>query len=144
MAVTMTPYNHTAKLLMNKEVDFSNLKVELLNASGVVDPAHTAKTNVDNAGAYEVFGNGWVQGGPTLANVAITTVDINDVMMDADDVSVTATGGTIGPAEHALVYDAISLKPIIHINFGRSHDAGQGTPFNISFSTLGILRGVFA
>lgn len=144
MAVTMSPYNHLAKLLLNQEVDFANIRIALLDATGLFVGAHVAKTNVDNAGAREVFGNGWVQGGPTLTNVAVTTVDTNDAMLDADDVSVTATGGAIGPAENALIYDATSLAPLIHVHFGRAHDAGQGTDFLISFNALGLLRGVFA
>src|SRR4051812_49014486 len=51
MAVTVTNYAHTYKLLLNKEVNFANLKVVLLNNAGAAptfDRTHTSKEQVDN------------------------------------------------------------------------------------------------
>jgi hypothetical protein len=138
MAVTITPYNHTLKLFLNQEVDLSNIKVILLNASGTFTATHTATTQVTNSGAYEVSGNGWDAGGELLSSVAASTVTTNDAKLDADDLSITATGGDIGPAENAVVVDATSGKPLYHISFGEAKTAGVGTPFNLTWNANGI------
>lgn len=135
MAVTVSLYNHTAKLFANKEVTFTTLKLMLLNSSGAFNAAHTAISSVS---ANEVSGNGWAAGGPTLANVAVTTVTTNDAMLDADDVSVTASGGDIGPASFAVLYDSTSSKPLAFIDFGGAKQAGVGTPLLFQWATTGI------
>ncbi len=143
MAVTVSQYDHTSRLLLAKNIDFTNMKVELLNASGVFVAAHTAKTSVDNAGAYQVSGNGWTSGGILITSTAITTVTTNDAMLDAADVSVTASGGTIGPAYAALIYDVTGSYPLWHIDFGQAQSAGDTTDFKIVWNTLGILQAIY-
>jgi hypothetical protein len=140
MAVTISQYDHTAKLLLNKEVVFANLKVELLNASATFVASHTAKNSVDNTGAYQVSGNGWASGGPSLASVAVTQVTTNDAMLDAADVSVTASGGSIGPAYAAFVYETDNNKPLWYIDFGQAESAGDTTDFKIIWNANGIVR----
>lgn len=140
MAVTISQYNQTAKLLLNKEVDFTHLKVELLNATATFSAAHTLKTNVDNAGAYQVSGNGWASGGQAIAGVAATTVDTNDAMLDATDVDVLAAGGTIGPAYAAFIYETDNNKVLWYIDFGQAEAAGDTTQFKIVWHANGIVR----
>lgn len=136
MAVTVSLYNHTAKLFANKEVTFTTLKLMLLNNSASFNAAHTA---ISSLSSNEVSGNGWTAGGITLANVAVTTVTTNDAMLDADDVSVTASGGDIGPAYAAVLYDSTSSKPLAYIDFGGLKQAGVGTPLLFQWSASGLL-----
>lgn len=136
MAVTITLYNHATKLLANKEVDLTALKVMLLNTSGAFDATDTDITDVST---NEVDGSGWTTGGETLANVAVTTVSTNDAKLDADDVEVTATGGAIGPAEYAVIYDSASGDLIAFIDFDGAKEAGETTPFKIVWSANGIV-----
>jgi len=142
MAVTISRYNHTAKLLLNKEIVYTTLKAMLLSASATFTASHTALTSVNNAGAYQVSGNGWASGGETLASVAITVVATNDAMLDADDISVTASGGSIGPAYSAVIYDDThaSDAPLWFIDFGGVKEAGVGTDFKINWNASGIYR----
>lgn len=140
MAVTMSLYDHTTKLFGNKEVTLTTLKVKLLDNTASFTGSHTAVSSVDGSGAKEVSGNGWTAGGPTLASVTVTTVTTNDAMLDATDVSVTASGGSIGPAYAALLYDSTSNKPLIYIDFGGSQSAGDTTDFKIIWDVTGIIR----
>lgn len=140
MAVTMSLYNHTVKLAANKELTLTTLKVKLLDNTASFVATDAAVTTVDAAGTKEVSGNGWASGGPTLASVAVTTVTTNDAMLDADDVSVTASGGSIGPAYAALVYDATSSKPLIYIDFGQVQAAGDTTDFKIVWDATGLIK----
>lgn len=142
MAVTISRYNHTIKKLMNKEVTTGTLKVMLLNNSAAFTAANTALTDVTNAGAYEVSGNGWDAGGETLQNVTIAVVDTNGAMLDADDLEVTATGGAIGPAYKAVIYDDTDANkaPLWFIDFGEAKTADEGTPFKFAINANGIMR----
>lgn len=140
MAVTVQLYNHTARLIQNGSlIAGDTYKVELLNNSATFVATHTTKANVDNSGAYEVSGNGWTAGGETLANVAISTVTTNDAMFDADDISKTASGGSIGPAYKAVILNSTDGNiPLAFIDFGAAQTAGVGTAFIIQWSANGI------
>ena len=61
-------------------------------------------------------------------------------MMDADDVSQTASGGSIGPAYAALVYDSTSNKPLFYIDFGQAQSAGATTDFKIVWDATGLIK----
>ncbi len=140
MAVTMSLYDHTVKLIVNKEVTFTSLKVKLLDNTATFSASQTTVASVDGSGAKEVSGNGWTTGGITLANVAVTQVTTNDAMLDADDVAVTASGGSIGPAYAALVYDSVSNKPLMYIDFGQEQSAGSTTDFKIVWDATGLIK----
>lgn len=142
MAVTISRYNHTAKLVMNKELNYATLKVMLLNASASFTASNTTLAQVTNSGAYQVSGNGWTAGGLTIANAAVTVVATSGAMIDGDDVSATATGGNIGPAFAAVIYDDShgSDAPLWFIDFDGSQEAGDGTDFKVAFHSSGIAR----
>lgn len=140
MAVTISRYNHTVKKLLNKEIDYTTLKMMLLNNSATFTASHTALASVNNTGAYEVSGNGWTVGGIALASVAVTVVATNDAMLDANDISVTATGGSIGPAYKAVIYDDTGDVPLWFLDFGQVEEAGETTDFKFSFNASGIFR----
>ncbi len=144
MAVTISRYNHTAKLLLNKEITLTTLKVMLLSSSASFLATHTALTQVNNSGAYQVSGNGWTAGGITLSSVAVTTVNTNGAMLDAADISITASGGAIGPASAAVIYDDTMTSPadapLWYIDFGGAESAGLGTDFKITLNASGLFR----
>jgi hypothetical protein len=120
MAVTMSLYDHTVFLLTSKAVTFTTIKVKLL----------------DNTAAF-------TQGNTTVAAVdgSVTQVTTNDAQLSADNVTQTATGGSIGPAYAALVYDSTSNKPLVYIDFGQAQSAGATTDFKIVWdATNGIIK----
>lgn len=131
----MNMYNHTRKLFANGEVNIANLKVMLVGAGYTFAATEVAMTA---ATAQQVSGNGWAAGGPVIANAAVTTVDTTNAKLDGDDVSVTASGGTIGPAEGLVVYDATNSTPLFYYDFPATQSAGDGTPFNVNWAAGGI------
>lgn len=135
MAVTMSFYNHTRKLFANGEVNVSNLKVMLRNAATTFNPAHTSVGQLSGA---EVSGNGWAAGGQPINNAAITITGTNQAKLDGDNISVTATGGPIGPASSAVITDGTTL--LFFIDFDGPQQAGETTPFNINWHADGIVR----
>jgi hypothetical protein len=143
MAATISRYNHTAKKLMNKEVDYTALKIMLLDNTASFTATHTKLSDVaGSANAKEVSGNGWTAGGETLASVAVTTVDTNGAMLDAADVEKTASGGSIGAAYNAVIYDDTDSDdaPLWFIAFGEAKTADDGTPFKVAMNASGLAR----
>lgn len=143
MAVTANLYDHSAKLLGNKEVNFANLRFMLLNGSGTFNAAHTAIENVAGAGSpsfpNQVEGHGWPFGGYVLTGAAVTQVTTNDAKLDADDIEVLAVGGSIGPALYGVIWDVDSGKPLVHVNFDGSKEAGASTQFKVVWNAAGIV-----
>lgn len=137
MAVTASLYNHSAKLFANGEVDLTALKLMLLSNSATFTASHT---DIASISSNEVSGNGWTTGGELLANAAITVVTTNDAMLDADDIEVTATGGSIGPAYKGVIYDSDSDAPLVFIDFDGAKEAGETTPFKVVWHSNGIVR----
>lgn len=221
MAVTVRRYNQTAKLFLNKEIDFTKLKVELINAAGVAaySAAHTKKNQGDNGsaatvtmtiatpgvishtahgfvdgqvvqlwttgalptgfspgvpyymvnkttdsyqlsatlggaaidttgtqsgvhtavyqGSYEFSGNGWTAGGMLLTTVTAAIRSTSGAALTTDDLSVTATGGDIGPAYGCIIYDATTMNTLWNIDFGQVEQAGQETNMLLVFDPSG-------
>ena len=137
MAVTISLYNHTAKLF----ADGSNAvgdtyKVKLLTAASF-DATHTTLTAT--GGTEVANANGYTTGGATLSGVTVTTVTTNDAMFDANDASWTAAGGSIA-ASYGILYNSTDTNspPLAFIDFGGSQTAGDGTDFKIVWNASGI------
>lgn len=141
MAVTANVYNHTAALFAGQTVTISTLNVMLLSSSASFDATHTTVNAVAGAAsphrAKEVYGNGWAEGGKTIASVAASTVTTNDAKLAGDQVSETASGGIIGPCRYVLLYDSTSSKPIILFDLGQDEYAGDTTPLKMTFDLTG-------
>ena len=143
MAVTITLYNQTVKRLVNQEVTLAGIYAMLLNDTAIFDATDVDLQDVSGvADANQVSGFGWADGGELLANVAITAVTTNDAKLDADDITKTATGGSIGPAYKAVLYDTVDTPangiPIAFIDFDGVREAGDTTDFVMRWHTNGI------
>lgn len=138
MAVTISLYNQSAaKLLGGTWNSTDTYKLMLLDASGTFTASHTV---VGDVSADEVSGNGWTAGGETLAGVTVSTVTTNDAKFDANDISVTASGGAIGPAENAVIINTTDTSALVaHIAFGEAKTADSGTDFQVTWDAAGII-----
>jgi hypothetical protein len=137
VAVTISLYNHTAKRFAEgSNAVGDTYKVKLLSAA-TFDATHT--TLAATGGTEATTGTGYTAGGATLANVAVTTVTTNDAKFDADDVTWTASGGSI-TASYAILYNDSDADdpPVAFIDFGGSESAGSGTDFLIVWNASGI------
>jgi hypothetical protein len=137
VAVTISLYNHTAKRFAEgSNASSDTYKVKLLTVA-TFDATHT--TLAATGGTETTGGTGYTAGGATLANVAVTTVTTNDAKFDADDVTWTASGGSID-ASYAILYNDTDADdpPVAFIDFGGSESAGSGTDFLIVWNASGI------
>ena len=137
MAVSISLYDHTAKLFADGSLAVGDTyKVKLLSAA-TFDASHT--TLAATGGTEATSGTGYTSGGQALANVAVTTVTTNDAKFDADDLTWTASGGSI-TASYAIIYNDTDADdpPIAFIDFDGSQSAGDGTDFKIVWNASGI------
>ena len=137
MAVTISLYNHTAKLFAdgsNAAGDTYKLK---LYSAATFDATDT--TLVGITGTEATTGTGYTAGGQTLANVSVTTVTTNDAKFDADDVTWTASGGAI-TAAYGVIYNDTDTDdpPLAFIDFDGTQSAGDTTDFKVVWNANGI------
>lgn len=137
MAVTISLYNHTAKLFAegsNAAADTYKVK---LYTTATFDATNTTLAGI--TGTEATAGTGYTAGGQALANVAVTTVTTNDAKFDADDLVWTASGGSI-TASYGVIYNDTDANdpPIAFIDFDGSQSAGNGTEFKIVWNASGI------
>lgn len=139
MAVTIQLFNHTAKLFAegaNAAADTYKLK---LYSALTADLTDTTLAEVDATGTEATAGTGYTAGGQALTNVAITTVTTNDAQFDADDVTWTASGGSIAAA-YGVIYNDTDANdpPLAVIDFDGTQTAGDGTDFRVVWNANGI------
>lgn len=150
MAITITPYNHTAKKLLDLSLvdEAANVYVMLVDGTTAFDASHTTLDQATDSGADEVSGYGWTAGGENLANVAVTTVTTNDTKLDCDDVSVTATGGSISATDAIIYVDeggaGTTKSPLWFIDFDGTIVAPDGATFALVIDGDGLLSSVFS
>lgn len=137
MAVTISLYNHTAAKFADGSFAVGDTyKVMLCTAATFTasDSTLAGITKTEHAS-----GNGYTTGGATLANVAVSTVTTNDAKFDADDVTWTASGGSI-TASYAILYNDTDANdpPVAFIDFGGSESAGDTTQFKLVWNASGI------
>jgi len=113
--------NHIKYLLATKAIDFANdaFKIILMQ-SGFVFDKDTHEDYADVVGNELGTGNGYTQGTKALAGVAVTEDDLDDrCEVVWSNVTWTATGGAIGPASGAIIFDdTVANDPIVgYIDF---------------------------
>lgn len=136
MAVTISLYNHTARLFASGANAAADTYKVMLCSAATFSAANETLASITKT---EVSGNGYTAGGATLANVAVTTTTTNDATFDADDATWTASGGSI-TASYAILYNATDSgsPPLAFIDFGGSESAGNGTQFRLNWNASGI------
>ena len=133
-------FNHTRKLFANGEIDIANLRVMLLKNYSV----DLSDDNISQLDRNEVMGNGWSEGGELIQNTIIEIENTNQSVLRGADISVTADGGDIGPANGAVIYqDSEGFEyPLFYMEFGDQKISSEGEPFEIVWSVNGIHRWV--
>lgn len=132
--------NRIAYLLATKAIDFASdvFKIILMQSGFTYDP-DTHDDYGDVSGDELPNGNGYTTGGATLAGVTVTRDNTNNWTQVAwNNVNWTASGGVIGPACGAIIYDDTEAADAVlgFIDFGGDYtqqDGGVATGANIRF-----------
>lgn len=130
-------YNHTLQLLLSQQVNLETIKAMLLSNAASFAATDTTVNAVTNTGGYEVSGFGWDAGGELLIPI-ISITDTDGALLDFEDISVMAAGGSIGVAYSVLIFS--EDIPLFFETFLEPQTAADGTPMNLNFDPQGLLR----
>jgi hypothetical protein len=139
VAVTVSLYNHTAKLFADGSFAAGDTYKVTLYSAFSFDATDTTKALAESGSTQLATANGYTQDSKTLTGVAVTTVTTNDAKFDADDVTWTASGGSIA-AIGALVYNDTDTNdpPVAYIDFGGTETASAGADLQLIWNASGI------
>jgi len=141
MPVTATLYNHTVNRFTNGLNASGDSYIINLYSAFTFNAANTTKAAAESGATQLATANGYTQNAKALESVTLNLVTTNDSAFDAAGVSWTASGGAIGPARYALIYNDTDADdpPLVYIDLGENKTADDGTPFNVTFNASGIV-----
>jgi len=141
MAVTVSLYNHTTARFADGSNAVGDTYTINLYSAFTFDATATTKTAAESGATQLTTANGYTQNAKNLASVAVTTVTTNDAKFSAADVTWTASGGDIGPARYAMIFNDTDANdpPVLYIDFGANSTANTGTDFKITWNASGII-----
>ena len=126
-----------AEDLANKEHDFfgtagsdaDTIKFYLSNTAPTIG-THAVKADIAEISA----GNGYTAGGYSVTNVG--TRSGGTVSIAATDVTITASGGTIGPFRYAIVYNDTHASDALigYYDYGSSITLQVGESYTLDFT----------
>lgn len=121
--------------LANGEHDFPSANLTIMLSNVAPDLSDTTVTDITEITAA----NGYAAGGQSLVGVTISSV-AGVTTIDADDVTWTATGGSIGPFRYAVIYSDFNDKLIAYLDAGISISVPDGQPATVTFGETGFLQ----
>jgi hypothetical protein len=135
MAVVATASNHFKYQLAKKLVDLSadTIKIILMNTTFAFNKDSHA-TLADVTADQLVTDHGYTQDNKELANKVVTEDDTNDkCSMTCDDVTWTASGGSIGATGAAILYDDTTADDTVIgcIDFGTDYTIPDGSSLQL-------------
>ena len=142
MAVTVQPYQSFLTLVGSGTINLSSHTFKIILVEGYsFDAAHDELADVI---ASEIpDGTGYTANGHTLVGVTWGYDAGNEQWKwDADNLLLTASGGSIGPASGAIIYDdtASGDKLCFYIDFGAEEEAEDQVQFLITFNADGLMN----
>ena len=138
MAPSISLYNHTTARFASGANSPSDTYKLMLCSAATFNAANT--TLADITKTEIASGTGYTTGGAILTGVAVTTVTTNDAKFAANNVSITASGGSIS-ATGAILYNDTDADdpPVAFLNFDGTITAADGVPFVVQWNANGIV-----
>lgn len=139
MAQTILPYDNFLLGLGRKIFDFADDTFKIILVSSTYSFSYDHAVLADIAGEL-TDGHGYTVGGQAISGVSF---EVNDhiAKFDAEDVTWSALGGTIGPMTGAIVYDntTVDKRLLFYQDFGGEQSAGDSIDFRVIFDSSGVL-----
>lgn len=128
-------YDFATSAFYDKSVNLNSLKAALLSN------ANYNLGNMDMAAVFtaspETFGSGWPQGGVGLTNVTATATR-EGLLFKADKVKQEILGAGI-TARAGVIYDSITDKPLVYVDFQTDRVIESGSALEIDFAERGFM-----
>ena len=142
MAVTIQFYDRFMEFVGSNLINLaSDTFLTELHNNLTFTSTHEQRSEI--AASALATGNGYTNPGQSIGAQSWSTVAGTQIFDDdGTDVIWTASGGPIGPATDAVLYEDTSAtkRLMCDIDFGASETAGDGTDFRITFNVNGIFR----
>lgn len=140
MAVTAKWYGQALMKALNKEIDWDSDTIKVMLCTSSYTPDQDTHAYKDVSVTNEVTGDGYTEGGATLASKTIGyTAGTNVIKLDAAD---TVWAASTITARYAVIYDdtPASSKPLLgYVDFGEDEESAS-TDFTIQWSSDGVLK----
>lgn len=134
-AGAFTLYRANLDDLRMQDLTGATVKLALVAATYTPDASNTGNTLWANVSANEIAnGNGYTTGGATLANDTVATMT-NGWKYDSDDVTWTATGGSIPAWRYGVMYLSGTVWGMVNPVIG--YFVGDATPADVPATTTG-------
>jgi len=138
MAVSINVYDQAKLDILNSNLNLATdtIKAILLTSSAAFTAANTVYSDIS---ANELAtANGYTAGGATMSGQSLTK-STGTSTFDANDVTWTASGGSIAAAFCALYSTTLSNRLILMVDLGGTNTATAGNQFVIQWNASGIL-----
>ena len=127
-----------------KNVNFPVDIMKVVLLSGTYDECYLRDVvSFHDISGYEVRPlYGYPQGGLPVTNTTITmNTQLNEIIYDMTDVSMTVNGGTFGPVRYGVLYDLNSSNHLVYIfDFGGDKTVNDGASFKIQIDANGLMK----
>jgi hypothetical protein len=137
---TVSLYNHTRARFLDGAFNVGDTYI--VNLYTVLPFNATATTRAEaEAGATQVAtANGYTQNAKALTNLAVSIINTNEARLDADDVTWTASGGSLS-ATHVLVFNDTHPDdaPVLRIDLEGALLAESGSDLRLQWDANGII-----
>ena len=138
MAPSISLYNHTTARFASGANAAGDTYKLMLCSTATFNAANTTLASITKTEIAS--GTGYTTGGAILAGVVVTTVTTDDAKFDANDVSITASGGSISATGGILYNDTdADDPPVAFLNFDGTITAANGVPFVVQWNANGIV-----
>lgn len=143
MVVSINFYNQFMEYVGDGGIDLDDdtFKAELYNSTHVFTATHQQRSDVSANALATQFG--YTNPGKNFTGITWTSTGGVQTFDDTVDMTWTASGGSIGPADDCVIYSDTSTLPFVDllmcsIDFDGSETAGDGTDFKITINASGL------
>lgn len=133
-------YDGAVPGLTSGTIDPATLKIALLSADASFQQSNGTLSEVTGAGAYEVYGSGWPQGGKQLTGAQRQSFDPSSLSITFDDVTQIIVEDTLR-FRYAVIYDGADEdgRPVIFIDFQTLQRAEKDSELKMTFDSFGLI-----
>lgn len=134
-------YNSSVRRVVDKSLDFSSLKIALLDDTAVFAAGHTTLAEVTDSGTKEVHGFNWPEGGVLIDTVAVDLHGVRGAKITASRTTGTVIGGSL-TFRAAVIYDdsTVNKTPFMYIPIEENKTAEEGDLIEFVFNSSGMIN----
>jgi hypothetical protein len=132
---TFQKFYATVEAIHEKKIDLSSDVLKLMLTNTAPSLSNTQKTDITEISA----GNGYSAGGSTLT-VTSSAQSSGLYSLVVSDLTITASGGSIGPWRYAVIYSDTSTNDLLlwYADYGYSITVASGQSVTFDFDPAGI------